>query len=227
VLAELRPGGWDLTEQVREGIAARAAEVVHGRIEVSDRPERPAAERAALLLDRLQQAGMQAQMLALPAPGSGGPAWLAYQYQPGGERQDAINRELYLLQNAPQTRVRERVGMLLGPASEWDSRRGEPGEAMLYVRASADRSAAERVAFATTQLQALGASVWRGPSGDEPDELTLRVRYHTAHPKQKQLSEKLDQYKHEVSGLRLQETAAAEVARGGREKPGPVWEITR
>lgn len=227
-LADLQPNGRDLVQQVTEGIATRAAEIVHGRIEVGDRPERSAAERVVLMQTRLAEAGVQAEVVEVPAPGTRGTAWLAYQYRPGGNQQDAVNETLTMLQGAPHTRVLERPGALLGADNEWGPRRGQPGEATLLVAASATQTAPVRATQLTRQLEAAGALVLPGQPEGQAGGVTLRVRYHTAHAQQAKLTQLLDHYKHDTPGTSLRETEAGQLARGGREQVNPkIQQITR
>lgn len=227
-LADLQPNGRDLVQQVTEVIATRAAEIVHGRIEVGDRPERSAAERVVLMQTRLAEAGVQAEVVEVPAPGTRGTAWLAYQYRPGGNQQDAANETLTMLQGAPNTRVLERPGALLGAENEWGPRRGQPGEATLLVAASDTQTAPVRATQLTRQLEAAGALVLPGQPEGQADGVTLRIRYHTAHVQQNKLTQLLDQYKHDTPGTSLRETEAGQLARGGREQVNPnIQQITR
>lgn len=226
-LADLQPNGRALVQQVAEGIAARAAEIVHGRIEVGDRPERSAAERVVLMQTRLAEAGVQAEVVEVPAPGTYGTAWLAYQYRPGGSQQDAANETLTMLQGAPHTRVLERPGALLGADNDWGPRRGQPGEATLLVAASDTQTAPVRATQLIRQLEAAGALVLPGQPDSQADAVTLCVRYHTAHAQQDKLTQLLDQCKHDTPGTSLRETEAGQLARGGREQVNPkVQQIT-
>ena len=211
-LAELRPHGRELDAQVNEVIAAQAAKVVLGQIDVLASPERSAAQRAADVQARLEAVGVQVNVTSLSATGA---VVLTYTHAVQGPQLDELNEKLLAIQQSKNITVREQDQGFGQPPAAWPVRRGEYAQATLRFDDAAAQHAAEPGASARELLQQTGATVRERP-GAPGRSLALEVEYHTGRTDVKTLTKLLDQWQEEEPSIQLQETDRARQSRGGR-----------
>jgi hypothetical protein len=214
-LAELRPNGLPLAQQVQEVIASRQAEQSNGRISVWAEGSVSALERTLAMQHRLETVGAQVFLDFIPHTTAGLAVVLGYRHALRGPQLDAINHELGLIQATSGTLVREQgTKTLHRPASQWEPRNGEFGQATLVLHANEHKPAAERAANAMQQLRNAGGLI-RTVTTESGGAVALEIGYHTRQPDLSVLSQLLDKWRG-VPGLEVRETAAARQARGGK-----------
>lgn len=213
-LATLRPYGRDLAPQVQEVIAAQAATVVLGQVEVLASAERAAPQRAADVQARLEAAGAQVNVTARPAAGTGEGVVLTYTHAVRDAPLDALNQVLQAVQHSQHITVRERDQGFGQPPAAWPARRGEYALATVV--------ADDAVALATIPgksvrelVERTGATVREAP-GASAGSIVLAVEYHTARTDVQALTRLFDQWQAAGPGVQLLETERARQARGGQ-----------